>query len=141
MIDPEKLRSIGEHAAALGKELSKICPGSGEVIAGAIVARILKGESPADLSTALIATAQSLKKQTEGNKESFHLFFELTADPETFPAETARALRGLAERGFRHHINEELEIINLALPDPLIERNGTLVCGNVVVGYPRGVRP
>lgn len=140
MMDVEKMRIIGENAARLGKELDQICPGGGSIIAGAIVARILATESPADISAALIATAQILKKREVDEKMVSHLFFEPVKDFGDIPAETARALRALAKRGFAHHVAEELEIISLALPSPLIEKDGEVLYGEATMGYPRGVQ-
>ncbi|MGD1003224.1 MAG: hypothetical protein ABR884_01455 [Minisyncoccia bacterium] len=50
-------------------------------------------------------------------------------------------VKALAKRGFRDaHVNEDLELINLGLPHPLVEKDGKFIYGNVVVGYLRALQ-
>jgi hypothetical protein len=69
------------------------------------------------------------------------LFFESVEDRKTIPTEIMPVVEALTKRGFTGSVNDELELINLELLHPLIEKDGKIFYEDIVVGYPRGIDP
>ena len=69
------------------------------------------------------------------------LFFEPVENRKAIPTEIMPVVEALAKRGFRDgHVNEDLELINLGLLHPLVEKDGKFIYGDVAVGYLRALQ-
>ncbi len=69
------------------------------------------------------------------------LFFEPVENRKAIPADIMPVVGALAKRGFRNgHVDEDLELVNLGLSHPLIEKDGKFIYGDVVVGYMRALQ-
>jgi hypothetical protein len=69
------------------------------------------------------------------------LFFESDPDCKNAPPQIVKIAEALTERGFSKSVNDDLSLINLELPSPLVEKGGKILYEGIVVGYPRGIDP
>jgi hypothetical protein len=69
------------------------------------------------------------------------LFFESDPGYKNAPPQIIKIVEALKERGFTGFVNDDLELINLELSHPLIEKDGKILYKGIVVGYPRGIDP